>query len=350
MADWKVSPVDLADVGWLGEWDVLNRRLNRSHPMLDSRFVQALLRHFGSQGVMLCRQSGATGFALVCRHRRGMWTTHLPAQAQIGPILLEDWGAIPDLIQALPGHAFSLDLLSLDSEYGFPEESVRAAGLSTLMDHDLTMNIDLSGSFESYWEGRSRKLIQNMRRYAKRWENDGMTRLVRITERDAMAAAVRRYGELESAGWKGRAGTAVHADNVQGRFYTDVMERFAATGNALVYEYWRGDALAAARLAITSSDMILMLKTAYDEKLSELAPGRLLLHDLLKLEFQRREHGRIEFYTNATQDQLAWATGERRIRHATFYRGALSRGLVGLIRRAKVLLRGQGRDEETGKS
>lgn len=343
MSVWQITPISQAPAHWQQEWDGLNRKINGAHPMLDSRFVAALLVHFGAQGVHLCRHGSAAdveAYCLLRQHRNGMWTTFLPAQAQIGPVLISDWGVVPGLVRSLPGLALSLDLLCLDPDYGFPAGDIAGDRATTLLGHALTMNIALTGGFDAYWAGRSKKLVQNMRRYAKRWAAEGpATRLVRLTHGSDMHAAVARYGDLESSGWKGRAGTAVHIDNIQGRFYLEVMECFARTGNAVVYEYWQGERLAAARLAITSEDMILMLKTAYDESLSELAPGRLLLHDLLKLEFEGGSGGRMEFYTDATQDQLAWATGQRLIQHATFYRGGAAKSLVALIRQAKRWLR-----------
>lgn len=345
LSEWLIHPLTQAPAQWQREWDVLNAALHDGHPMLDSRFIQALLRHFGEEGVTLCRHlhRGRTdGLALLYPHRRGMWTTFLPSQSQIGPLLMTDWTRLPALMRALPGYPLSLDMLSLDPDFTSPPSDLEGVGEPTVLDHALTMNIVLTGSFEDYWEGRSRKLIQNLRRYARRWEAEGLeTQLRRLTRPEDMEAAVRRYGDLESTGWKGKEGTAIHADNVQGRFYTEVMQAFARSGQAVVYEYWRGERLAAARLALTSKRMILMLKTAYDESLADLAPGRLLLHDLTRLEFEQSQGKVIEFYTNATQDQLAWATGQRVIRHVTVYRHAAACRLVGLIRRAKLWVRGR---------
>ena len=194
------------------------------------------------------------------------------------------------------------------------------------MDHALTINIDVAGEaagFDAYWAQRSKKLSQNIRRYAHRLEKDGGGRqLLRLTEAAQMGAAVARYGELESSGWKGREGTAIRIDNAQGEFYREVLERFAASGQGAVYECWFGDRLAASRLVIGSPAMLVMLKTSYDESLSEFAPGRLLLFDLIRQTFAEGGCRTIEFYTNATPDQLAWATGQRTIRHVTVFRNA----------------------------
>ncbi len=56
-----------------------------------------------------------------------------------------------------------------------------------------------------------------------------------------MAAAVEEYGRLETAGWKSGGGTAIAPDNIQGRFYRAMLERFAARGAARVFRYRLGD-------------------------------------------------------------------------------------------------------------
>ncbi len=342
MNTWKITPLEHAPTNWLQTWDALNARLCGAHPMLDSRFVAALLAHFGTPDVHLCwheTDGNPDAACLLRRHRIGMWTTFLPAQMQIGTTLIGDWGAIPELVRSLPGLKLSLDLLCQDPNFGFPAARFANKRATHLLSHALTMDIRLSGTFDAYWASRSRKLVNNMRRYANRWRNLGESpRFVRITRPDEMVSAITRYGNLELSGWKGEAGTAIHIDNAQGRFYVDVMQSFARTGNGLVYEYWLGDTLAAARLAISSHKSIVMLKTAYDESLADLAPGRLLLHDLLRGEWDSLPGGTIEFYTNATQDQLAWATGQRPIQHVTFYRNSAARGLISVIRHANKLL------------
>jgi len=51
-----------------------------------------------------------------------------------------------------------------------------------------------------------------------------------IRDPGQVAEAIREYGMLEAKGWKSREGTAVTADNAQGRFYREVFERFCARG------------------------------------------------------------------------------------------------------------------------
>jgi len=320
-------------------WDRLNRSLTGGHGMLDGAFVDALLRHFGENGVMLATAGNGgdepLAMLLVSHRRRGLgvWSSFLPSQTQIGPSLAPPQLDVGGLFAALPGFASELDLLCNDPRFGDLRE---LPGLPVKrLPHALTMSVSLKGSFSDYWALRPRKLIQNMRRYLRRLQSEpGAERLEVISTPDAVAAAVDRYAALESSGWKGREGTAVSSDSPQGRFYAEVMRQFAARGEALVYELWLGEALIASRMLLLRDGMAIMLKTAFHESFERLAPGRILLLRTLEDLFQRAPGGVVEFYTNAEADLLAWSTSQRWINHVSVYRhGGLS-VLFQLLRRS----------------
>lgn len=329
-----------------GAWDELNARLMRGHGMLDGAFVDALLRHFGDRGAQLAvATSAGVPVAMLLLHGQsrglGVWSSYLPSQTQIGPTLLPADTPLDGLFAVLPGYASEVDLLCNDPRFGdwrdLPGRPVKT------LPHALTMNVALRESFDDYWAQRPRKLIQNMRRYLRRLQSEGGTeRLVVISSREDMSAAVARYAELESSGWKGREGTAVSSDNPQGRFYADVMREFAARGEAMVYELWLDDQLLASRMLLLRPGMAVMLKTAFDERFERLAPGRVLLLRTLEDLFRRAPGAVVEFYTNADADLLAWSTSQRWIQHVSVYRHAGLPALFGVLRRGsrQVLRRG----------
>lgn len=337
--DWQIHT--LAPAQGLGahreDWDALNRRLMGGHAMLDGRFVDALLRHFGTDGALLAtaRAGGeATAMLLFSPHTRGLGvrSSFLPAQTQIGPSLIPAGLDLSGLFSVLPGYASELDLLCNDPRFGdqreLPGKPVKS------VPHALTMNVSLKGGFEDYWAQRPRKLIQNMRRYLRRLQSEaGTDRLDVITEPELITAAVARYAALESSGWKGREGTAVSADNPQGSFYAEVMRGFAERGEALVYELWLGDSLIASRMLLLNGGMAVMLKTAFDEKFERFAPGRILLLRTLEDLFQRAPGCVVEFYTNADADLLAWSTSQRWINHISIYRHRGMPALYSMLRR-----------------
>lgn len=305
-----------------GEWDAHNARITGGHPMLDSRFVECLLRHFGRGDEFLVRGNNAAGqpqlMSILRRDRPGVWSSFLPSQTQIAPHLADAEADPFGLFRALPGYAGQINLLCQDPWFSPTRESIALPCKS--QHHALTMGIELRGSFEEYWHSRSKNLVANLRRYRARIERSGMdSRMVSIVEKDQMPEAIRRYGQLECSGWKGQHGTAVAADNPQGAFYQELLESFANNGQATIFEFWIGERLAASRLTIHSGEMLIILKTAFDERLSEFAPGRILLQEVIRAAFRLLPQGRIEFYTNASSDQLAWATDRRHIDHHTIY-------------------------------
>lgn len=339
---WSATPL----TGGLGQhaavWDQLNQQRFKSNPMLDSRFVDALLKYFGTGEEYLCSlpATSMTTPAAMCLLKprgTGIWTTFLPSQAQVGPVLIGKSSAVASLMRDLPGIVGSLDILCHDSVFGdLSLDNARA----NRKDHALTMSISLDGDFASYWAQRSKQLQKNMRRYERRVETDLISpRFSCLSSPSDMEAAVARYATLESKGWKGELGTAVGIDNTQGMFYSDVMRRFAESGNAVVYELWLGEQLAASRLVISSAEMLVILKTTYDETMDKYAPGRLLLREVIQRAFISHPGKVIEFYTDANADQLAWATAQRWIRHINFPSSAIAASFYQVARFGRRLWR-----------
>ncbi|MFH7044198.1 GNAT family N-acetyltransferase [Paucibacter sp. JuS9] len=308
-------------------WDALRRRLFGPNPMLGSRFVNALLANFGTGAEHLCiltREGRVDGMCIVQRSNHFSWRSFLPEQSQLGPTLLTQADDAESLIQALPGLVAELDLLCCDPDFG--ELAQQSLAISDSVDQALTMSIELTGSFAEYWAARPKKLAQNLDRYRRRATTDGLAvRLTALTRADELSAAVQRYAELETAGWKGNQGTAVGSSVAQRSFYDEVMQQHASNGLAIAWELWHGELLVASRLAIIEDSTLVMLKTTYLESASNYAPGRELLRLAIEHCFGLLPGGRIEFYTDATDEQLKWSTGHRWIRHLGFYRNALTR-------------------------
>ena len=88
MMQWTASAVSDGLGAHAEAWDALNRRLFSSHPLLDSRFWNAALRHFGTAGVSLWRlddDAEPQAMCLLVHHGWGRWQSFLPSQAQIVP-------------------------------------------------------------------------------------------------------------------------------------------------------------------------------------------------------------------------------------------------------------------------
>ncbi|MBL8393635.1 MAG: GNAT family N-acetyltransferase [Candidatus Accumulibacter sp.] len=307
---WEIRSAKDSFDRFAADWDRLNSALFASHPFFDSRFVGPLLDHFGDGRERLClhwSNNRLTGALILRPNGLGRWACFRPSQAQASAVLLTDANLLTPLFAALPGPAWSIELLAVDPRYA-PDFS-RLSLPRIVRRQARTVGVRLDNTFAAYWKQRPKKLAANVARYFRRAEADlGTLRVVKSIDVADMDAGVARYGALETAGWKGQAGTAVSGDNQQGAFYREVLRRFAANRQAAIYDLYLGEQLASSRLVIVNDHMLVCLKTAYDESLARFAPGRLLLYRLIEDEFARPLRETIEFYTNATNDQKEWST------------------------------------------
>ena len=332
---WLLFDALQAFPGFSARWGRLAAQLVGAHPLFDTRFIAPLLAHFGGDGTRLAvlgDPDSPRAMLLLEHYRTGMWRSFLPSQAQVAPVLIagSDVPRIFDLVSELPGLVLSLDLLAQDPRYVSFVEAARDEDLVEVQSHARTVSVSTTGSFDQYWESRSRALAKNIRRYGHRLERDGLEFRLEVATRTAdVLARLNDYGRLESAGWKGEAGTAISPGNVQGSFYSAVMRAFADDGSARIYSLLDGDRLVSSRLVLSSPEMFVILKTTHDETYRQYAPGRQLLHEALRDLFESGAGRMIEFYTNAASEQLAWATDDREICNLRFFRSRAARWAIG---------------------
>ncbi len=318
------------------EWDKLNNELYCGHPLLDSRFVGTLIKHFGSQKTPFLAieydKSAEPKSMVIMEYRgKGVWQTFFPSQAPIGPCLLSDESSLNGLARRLFPRALCIDLLSEDEEYSFkpyPKASFIFRQICAT-----TMNVEIKQDFDKYWEERPRKLRKNIKRYLSKAIKDiGNAELRVVEDPKQISGALERYGVIESKGWKGKFGTAISVKNQQGNFYNDLLCQFARSKHAAIYEFYLGEHLVSSRISITADQMLVMLKTTFDENYARYAPGRLQMHFVLRKIFEEKRVNIIEFYTNANKDQLQWKSTSRPLYHLTWYRFPILRKMASIKR------------------
>jgi hypothetical protein len=336
VGSWTLYPAQYGLGDYHTSWDQLNAALYDAHPYFDSKFINCLLKYFATAQVILCvhrTQNVIDGLLLVAPKGAAKWSVFTPAQTQITPLLLKNPADLLTLPQALPGLVLALDVLCQDPDYS-PLQHTLSAWQSAPVRHALTINIATrDGSFDDYLAARSSKFRSNLQRRFYKVQQAGITLSLRqITEPAAMQAAICQFGELESSGWKHQAGTAVHINNVQGSFYLELLENFAQSHQACVYQLYFDEQPVAMELCLTSANMLILLKTAHNESLSCYAPGRLLLYLILQQEFALQRVNSIEFYTNADMNEQAWAKAVRWINHHMLLRNKLVRYCYQLLK------------------
>jgi len=330
---WTVIPAAQFAVH-TAQWDAL-QATNVAAPMLQADFAAALLAAFGAGDELLAMCGDA--MAIVRPHGRGSWATFQPAQAPLGMWIerpgIDRAAAMASLLRALPGAALVLGLTQLDP--------MLAPAPMDAIDYIQTARITVAGSFDDYWAARGKNLRGNLKKQRAKLAADGVALRLEVTrDAPAMMAAVADFGRLESAGWKAQAGTAVHLDNAQGRFYSRMLAAFAERDAASVYRYWFGDQLVAMDLCISQGDCIVVLKTAYDESVPKaFSPALLMREEAVRALFDTAPAAglaRIEFYGKVMEWHTRWTEEVRTLYHVNLYRWTALRRLHALVRQRRA--------------
>jgi CelD/BcsL family acetyltransferase involved in cellulose biosynthesis len=328
---WTMHPAArLAD--FAGQWEALHRAAG-APVLLAYDFVAPLLDAFGGGRELLamCEQGGAVAaMAIVVPSRRGSWTTFQPAQAPLGLWLqqpqLDLETLLAGLVRALPGLPLVFGLTQMD-----PALTPRPGGTARLstLDYIDTAKVTLAGGFDAYWQARGKNLRSNLKKQRARLDKDGV-RLSLTVSRDPadMAQAVADYARLESSGWKEGCGTAVHADDAQGRYYRAMLEALCRRGAGRVYRYFFDERLVAMDLCVEDAASIVVLKTAYDESVpKQLSPTLLMREEATRALFDEGRLERIEFYGRVMEWHLRWTDEVRTMYHVNYYRWPVLRRL-----------------------
>lgn len=323
---WRQLPARalLDDASLQRDWDALNDG-GAAIPVLTAAFLGAALATLatGDERLLLGARDGRPAAMLVVAPDGPLrWQTFQPSQLPLGALAVargEDLAQLgASLLRGVLSPALvcsftQLDPLAVGAQREHPcalhDEYIRTAWL------------DIRGEFDAYWAGRGKNLRQNMRKQRNRLAADGTAVAMRVwREAEQMAPALARYGELESRGWKAAGGTAIHADNAQGRFYRTLFEAHARRGRAVIYEYLFDSRTVAMNLCVHHAGTLVILKTTYDESVKPLSPAFMLHEDQLRAVYASGEFHRIEYYGRMMDWHSRWTECSRVLTHATVYR------------------------------
>jgi len=333
-------------------WDEFNAATFQL-PLLSAALMHTGLRHFGNGDEHLAIATDDRGTAALCLIRnRGapQLTTFQPSQFPVGPWLQRSDLGLPGLAGSLLQHrskrAALASLTQLDPMF-VPRPA--DAALITSLGYISTGTIDLPESLDDYMATRSENLLANLRRREHKINREHGRIVLEVLEQPAeVARGIDIYSDLESAGWKGRLGTALGKGNVQWRFYQEALASLAREGNARVYILRAGDELAAASFAIVAAHCVYLLKTTHNERLRSIAPGMILRSQFIQSLYER-EAGvrRVEIYGALNDSQRPWVTSTREMYSSNVYRGSAIGSLHALWRRMARPFRGNGEPQLT---
>lgn len=326
---WQLTPI-AADSPQLDAWSLIYREQGRT-PLLHPDFLRAALEVFGKRTTRLgiCTRAGEIVAVCVIDLVDALRiTTFQPSQAPIGFWLQRGDAPMDELLRSL-ARAQAPWVVSLAITQQDPALLARPAACSGLLltDYIDTARISIEDDWDTYWKARGSNLRHNIKRANAKLANAGKRVELRlITEPSAMADAVATYGKIESHSWKASEGTAVAPDNDQGRFYTNLLERFAQRGRARCYQLLIDGKVAATDLCVCGDAEIVILKTTYDAEYKDYSPAFLMRELAFARLFSESWCRRIEFYGRVMDWHLRWTDEVRRMYHVTWFRfvGALT--------------------------
>ncbi|MDP2323698.1 MAG: GNAT family N-acetyltransferase [Gammaproteobacteria bacterium] len=265
------------------------------------------------------------------------WHTFQPSQLPLGAWVAAAHLPLQELARSLLhgplGLCLALSITQVD-----PHLAARMPDAAdSQQDDDIDTGwIKFNGTFDEYWSARGKNLRQNMRKQRVKLAADGVKLTLQVLrDRADMAPAVARYGRMESAGWKAQHGTAIHPDNSQGRYYRELLEQASLNGEAVVYEYLFDDRVVAMNLCLTRKDVLIVLKTTYDESIQSLSPAFLLREAELQELFAEGKIRRLEYFGRLMDWHTKWTDYKRTLYHLTQYRWPLLKRLA-LARRRRA--------------
>ena len=323
---WKLYPISVFDQHQAA-WQHLNQAQCAS-PLLDVDFIIPAIKEFGSGNEVLAVFAEGTprAMAILRPVSKAGWETFQPSQAPIGAWVfdrnLDLQLLLTSLLKKLPGFTLMVGVSQQD-----PAMASRPTDRSTIrtIDYIETARVSVDRSFDDYWQARGKNLRHNMKKQRNNLEKMGVvTRLEEISSPEKVAAAISDYGRIESSSWKAQGGTAINIDNAQGRFYKAMLENFCRRGAGKIYRYWYGDKIAAMDLCIEGKEEIIILKTTYDEAVSQgTSPAFLMRQELFNQIFAEGRLKRIEFYGKLMDWHTKWSEETRRMYHVNCYRWPL---------------------------
>jgi CelD/BcsL family acetyltransferase involved in cellulose biosynthesis len=323
---WQIRPIeDLPSMA--GQWQALNRAAGNS-PLLDYDLVEPLIEQFPDDAYRLAVLGSATApdaLAVVVPGGSLAWHTVQIPNSPLGLWLsrpgIEVEAAAGALLRSLPGLPVLFGITQQDPEL-LPRPDATAC-LGTV-DYITTARLTMDGSFDSYWQSRSKSLRGNVRRQFNKLKREGVETRLEILDHPAdMERVMLDHAAMETGGWKGRAGSAVYAGDRQTRFYVSLLQRFCPRREAAAARLLYNGQPVASYLLMARDGVWMTLKIAYDEERRQAtSPGLLLRYELLRHLFA--SDGRAFEFLGALQPwHLQWSNQLRTMYHVNVYRWPL---------------------------
>jgi CelD/BcsL family acetyltransferase involved in cellulose biosynthesis len=218
--------------------------------------------------------------------------------------------ALAAAVAQAPGALEVGALASRDSALPALAKASRDAGRVALVDVLHTSPIiDLDGDFAAYRALHPTR-FGKLAKVGRRMRRDHDAEVVLLEAPQDLESELDRAFELEAAGWKGAAGTAIASAGETARFYRSVASAYHGLGELLFSAIVLDGELAAFDLCIVHGRRLWTLKGAYNESFSRLSPGMVLLLWEIERSFELGLEA-VELLGDTESYKLAISTSER---------------------------------------
>lgn len=218
------------------------------------------------------------------------------------------------LVDYLSQHRSAWDLIELDElatndpVFGRLGEYSQGLGLIYREQpfHDCPFIQLTDETVASFRNGRSRKLLKNLRASERKLQASGATSIEIHRSAAEIVVGFQQLLEVERLSWKRQAQVGMSSDPRYETFYGRLLEVFARDHGARVLVLKCGDRPIAATMAILFDHIYCSLQIFHDERYARFSPGTLLelheMEDLLRSGSARR----YEFLGGALTNKLRW--------------------------------------------
>lgn len=317
------------------EWDQLARRAIEPNPYYESGHLIAICRHMlphEDHRLILVRERASNHLVGLFPVTSKGWrdgfpggVTFLSFDSLIGqtvPLIAGDdpaavWAAFlghVDDADDLPS-VVSMKEFYADSECGKALDEACRKGLAIYRSEHSFERAVATGvvSYDTYADRWSRKKARNIRSRMNKLRELGMLELRIVTSSEAaFEETLSEILDLEAAGWKGRAGTALISQEHTLAFARDA---YSAGGNApeVHLATLRLDGkLIAGDLNLISQGRAYFIKSAYDESYSKYGPGVILYTYALEQMLDQNRYERLDSCADAGHPlEEIWLERER---------------------------------------
>ena len=305
-------------------WDQLNTARS-DLPFLAADAIVIALRMLGegTERLLIAHKGTALiAMLILCPKGHFFWQTFQPSQLPLGAWVAHPTVTLQEVARSLMrgplGFCLVLSMTQVDPLIAPRTEDTQDSRYTDYID---TGWIDIQGSFDEYWNSRGKNLRQNMRKQRAKLHAEGITLTLQVLHDHAdMAPAIARYGDLESTGWKAQIGTAIHPENVQGKYYRALFENASERRESLVYQFLFDDRVVAMNLCLVRDGTLVVLKTTYDESIQSFSPAFLLRENELQTLFSEHRIKRMEYFGRLMEWHTKLTDKKRTLYHLTFFK------------------------------